>query len=96
MLAVEFDGSHGAGDVCGEMVYLDKNPLAQAVVCKRGCQRATELGTNFLAGETIHYIDTTDEIEFFTLLLRYKRGLSTQGYIDLKSGLKLFNVIITK
>lgn len=96
MLAVEFDGGHGVGGVFGEMVYVDKNPLAQAVVRERGCQRATELGRNFLAGETIDYIDTTDADSFFTLLKTYKRGLSTQGYIDIKSGLKLFNVIITK
>ena len=96
MLAVEFDGGHGVGGVHGQMVYVDKNPLAQAVVRERGCERATELGRNFLAGETIYYIDTTDEDSFFTLLKMYKRRLSTQGYIDLKSGLKLFNVIITK
>lgn len=96
MIAVEFDGPHGDGGIYGEMVYVDKNPKALAVVRERGCQRATELGRNFLMGETIHYIDTTDENSFFNLLNMYKKCLSTQGYVDIKSGLKLFNVNIAK
>ena len=96
MLAVEFDGPLGDGGVDGQMVFVDKDPSALTVVRERGCQRATELGRNFLAGETIHYVDTTDESSFFHLLRRYKQCLSTQGYIDLKSGLKLYDVKIVK
>ncbi len=96
MIAIEFDGSHGNGGVYGQMAYVDRDPQAQAVVRRRGCQRATELGRNFLTGETIHYIDTTDERVFYRLLAKYQRGLSTKGLIDVKSGLKLYNVIIAK
>mmetsp|Transcript_48936 Transcript_48936/g.59016 ORF Transcript_48936/g.59016 Transcript_48936/m.59016 type:complete len:222 (+) Transcript_48936:35-700(+) len=96
MMAIEFDSPHGNGGVNGEMVYADKDRKAQSVVRKRGCERATELGRNFLAGETTHYIDTTDEHIFFRLLDTYCQGKSTQGYIDMKSGLKLYNVRIAK
>ncbi|GFH55448.1 hypothetical protein CTEN210_11924 [Chaetoceros tenuissimus] len=96
MFAIEYDGPHGSAGIYGEMVYVDKNPLALRVVRERGCQRANELGRNFLAGETIRYIDTTDEEAFFGLLMMYKQHLSTQGYIDVKSGLKLFNIQLAK
>ena len=96
MFAIEYDGPHGTSGIYGEMVYVDKNPLALRVVRERGCQRANELGRNFLAGETIRYVDTTDEEAFFGLLMMYKQHLSTQGYIDVKSGLKLFNIHLAK
>ena len=51
------------------MVFADKCTSAQAVVRKRNCQRATELGRNFLAGETVQYIDT-NEIDFFSLFVK--------------------------
>ena len=96
MLAVEFDGPFDNGGVYGEMVYVDKNPQARAVVQQRGCASAKELGKNFLTGETVEYIETTDESSFFNLLNRYRRGSSTQGHIDLHSGLRLYNVKIAK
>eukprot|EP00984_Skeletonema_dohrnii_P009028 scaffold3387_cov122-Skeletonema_dohrnii-CCMP3373.AAC.2 len=95
MLAIEFDGPHGNGGVYGEMVFADKCTSAQAVVRKRNCQRATELGRNFLAGETIQYIDTT-EIDFFSLLSKYKMQAKWEGLIDLKSGLRLYTVTIAR
>jgi hypothetical protein len=49
-----------------------------------------------LAGETIQYIDTTNESDFFRLLSKYEQGLSTQGHIDLKSGLRLYDVTIAR
>jgi len=87
-MAVEFYGPHATGGVYGEMIYVDRNPKVQAVVRGRNCQRATELGRNFLAGETIYYIDTTNERAFSSLLGKYQRELSTEGLIDVKSGLK--------
>jgi len=96
MVAIEFDGPYGAGGVYGEMVYVDKNRSALAVVRDRGCARAGELGRNFLMGETVEYIDTTNEDTFFKLLSTYKRGASTQGLIDVKSGLYLYQVQIPK
>ena len=97
MLAVEFDGPYGSGGIVGEMVYVDKDKQAQAVVKRRKCAGgAKDLGTNFLMGETIEYIETTDENSFFDLLQKYKRGASTQGLIDMKSGLRLYEVKITR
>ena len=94
MISIEFDGPYGNGGVYGVMVFADKCPTAQAVVRDRGCQRATELGRNFLAGETIQYIDTTNENVFFSLLSKYKMQARTQGHIDLKSGMRLYDVTI--
>ena len=91
MLAVEFDGPLANG-FTGEMVYVDKNPKARAVVQGRRCSRAKQLGLNFLAGETVECIEATSEDAFFSLLSKYKRGSSTRGLIDIKSGLKLFDV----
>ena len=97
MLAVEFDGPYGSGGIVGEMVYVDKDKQAQAVVKRRKCAGgAKDLGTNFLMGETVKYIETTDENSFFDLLQKYKRGASTQGLIDMKSGLRLYEVKITR
>lgn len=94
MLAIEFDGPHGNGGVYGEMVFADKGASTQAVVRDRGCQRATELGRNFLAGETVQYIDTTNEIDFFSLLSKYESQAKWGGHIDMKSGLRLHIVTI--
>lgn len=94
MISIEFDGPYGNGGVYGVMVFVDKCPTAQAVVRDRGCQRATELGRNFLAGETVQYTDTTNEADFFSLLSRYKMQARTQGHIDLKSGMRLYDVTI--
>lgn len=96
MLAVEFDGPFGMGGIAGEMVYVDKHPKAQAVVRGRRMVSAKELGRNFLLGETVQYIEATNESVFFDLLSRYKRHSSTQGLIDMKSGLKLYDVKIAK
>ena len=97
MLAVEFDGPYGSGGIVGEMVYVDKEQQAQAAVKRRKCAGgAKDLGTNFLMGETIEYIKTTDENSFFDLLKKYKRGASTQGLIDMKSGLRLYEVKTTR
>lgn len=94
MIAIEFDGPLGSGGVYGEMAFVDKTSSVQALVRRRRC-KAIDLGKSFLAGETIHYIQT-DPKQFFDLLKRYKRGATTQGLIDLKSGLKLYNVRISK
>ena len=95
MLAVEFDGPDGSGGLVGEMVYVDKDK--QAVVKRRKCAGgAKDLGTNFLMGETVKYIETTDENSFFDLLKKYTRGASTHGLIDMKSGLRLYEVKITR
>lgn len=96
MIAIEFDGPFNDTGVMGEMVFVDRDRRAQAVVRDRGCARAGELGRNFLTGETIKYIDTTNEDDFFRLLFRYKLNCSTQGYIDIKSGLRLFKIKIPK
>lgn len=95
MLAIEFDGPHGNGGVYGEMVFADKSASAQAVVRDRGCLRATELGRNFLAGETVQYIDTTNEVDFFSLLSKYE-SQAWGGLIDVKSGLRLHIVKIAR
>ena len=96
MLAIEFDGPHGSGGVEAEMVFVDKEKSAQAVVRKRNCRRATELGRNFLTGETIQYIDTTSETDFFRLLSRYKVQARWGGNTDVKSGLRLYSAMIAK
>jgi hypothetical protein len=96
MLAIEFDGPYGNGGIEGEMVFVDNNTSAQAVVRERRCHRATELGRNFLAGETIQYIDITNESDFFNLLSKYKLQARWEGLIDVKSGLRLYAVRITK
>lgn len=96
MLAIEFDGTHGNGGVYGEMVFADKCASAQAVVRDRGCQRATELGRNFLAGETVQYIDTANENDFFSLLSKYESQAKWGGLIDFKSGLRLNIVTIAR
>eukprot|EP00594_Rhizosolenia_setigera_P017578 CAMPEP_0178975874 /NCGR_PEP_ID=MMETSP0789-20121207/23469_1 /TAXON_ID=3005 /ORGANISM="Rhizosolenia setigera, Strain CCMP 1694" /LENGTH=76 /DNA_ID=CAMNT_0020664797 /DNA_START=91 /DNA_END=317 /DNA_ORIENTATION=- len=76
MIAIEFDGPFNDTGVMGEMVFVDRDRRAQAVVRDRGCARAGELGRNFLTGETIKYIDTTNEDAFFRLLCRYKLNCS--------------------
>uniref|UniRef100_A0A7S3VG69 Uncharacterized protein n=1 Tax=Chaetoceros debilis TaxID=122233 RepID=A0A7S3VG69_9STRA len=98
MVAVEFNGpcGHGGHGIDGDMVYVDKDPLARSVVQRRGCARATELGSNFLMGETVEYIETMNEGAFSNLLNKLKRFSSTQGYIDIKSGLPLHSVRISK
>lgn len=88
MVAVEFDGPSGSGGAAVEMVYADKNPLCKAVWQSRGCN-AKDLGTAFLAGETVEYIEAPDENEFKMLLKRFQRGVRSRGLIDIKSGLKL-------
>jgi hypothetical protein len=95
MLAIEFDGPYGNGGIEGEMVFVDRDTSAQAVVRRRRC-RATELGRNFLAGETIQYIDITNEIEFFQILSKYKSQARWEGLSDMKSGLRLYAVRITR
>jgi hypothetical protein len=94
MIAIEYFGPSGNGGIIGDMVYVDKNPKARAVVQGRRCARATELGTNFLLGETVDYIEATNEDAFFTLLSRCKRHSSSEGLIDIKSGLKLYKTRI--
>ena len=96
MMAIEFDGPLRDGGVYGEMVYVDKNASAQAFVRKRNCKRAAELGKIFLTGETIQYIDTTSESDFFHLLSKYKKISSSTGLIDVKSGLYMYRVKISK
>lgn len=94
MLAIEFDGPTPGGGVCGTMTYVDRDTKSQAVVRDRRCDQARELGANFLAGETIEYFETLDEAVFFALLRQYKTAARTAGLIDIKSGLKLFEISI--
>ncbi len=89
MLAVECDGPDGNGGIYGEMVFVDKNPQSRAIV--QG-SKAKGLGSNFLAGETIEYIEESNENIFFGLLSKYQCSSSMQGYVDIKSGLRLWNV----
>ncbi|CAJ1960400.1 unnamed protein product [Cylindrotheca closterium] len=98
MIAIEFDGPDGGGGICGEMTYVDNDKKAQAVVKGRGCVQARQLGRNFLSGESIIYYNTSQESVFFDLLMKYKRGASSSGggMIDMKSGLPLFEVTISK
>ena len=93
MFAIEYDGPHGTTGIYGDMVYVDKNPLALRVVRERGCQRANELGRNFLAGETIRYVDTTDEEAFFGLLMMYKLIFLRKAILmkSLDSSFSIFN-----
>lgn len=95
MLAIEFDGPAVGGGVEGEMVFVDTNREAQGVVKGRKCQRATELGRNFLSGETVVYYDTADEKVFFALLSKYKQRARSRNLIDVKSGLHLYDVTIS-
>ena len=97
MLAVEFNApaQHGSSRaISSDMVYVDKNPQARAVVRGRRCNSAKDLGTAFLRGETIEYIEATTENAFFDLLSRYKTGCGTKGLIDMGSGLKMHSVTL--
>ena len=95
MLAVEFNApTSGGRAISADIVYVDKDPKAQAVVRGRGCRRAMELGEAFLRGETIEYIEAGSEDEFFALLSKYKRGSSTEYLIDMGSGLMMHSVTI--
>ncbi|CAJ1960398.1 unnamed protein product [Cylindrotheca closterium] len=96
MIAIEFDGPVGQGGVCGEMTFVDNDKKAQAVVKGRECAEARELGRNFLAGEATVYYNTSQERVFFDLLQKYKRGASSKGLIDMKSGLPIFDVTIRR
>mmetsp|Transcript_38235 Transcript_38235/g.68933 ORF Transcript_38235/g.68933 Transcript_38235/m.68933 type:complete len:223 (+) Transcript_38235:601-1269(+) len=97
MLAVEFNApaQHGSSRaISSDMVYVDKSPQARAVVRGRRCNNAKDLGTAFLRGETIEYIEATTENAFFDLLSRYKSGSETKGLIDMGSGLKMHSVTL--
>lgn len=94
MLAVEFDGPFGIGGLLGDMVYADKNPAVKVVWQSRQCT-AKDLGAAFLLGEVVEFIEAKNEQEFESLLSKYKKGASTQGLIDMKSGLKLHSVKIS-
>mmetsp|Transcript_802 Transcript_802/g.1504 ORF Transcript_802/g.1504 Transcript_802/m.1504 type:complete len:219 (+) Transcript_802:55-711(+) len=96
MIAVEFDGPAAGGGIQGEMVFVDTDASAQAVVKGRKCERATELGRNFLTGETVAYYDTTEESVFFSLLRKYRSAARSRRLIDMKSGLSLYDVTIAK
>jgi hypothetical protein len=94
MVALEFMGPVGNnGGVEADMVYADKNPMCQAVWQQRGCT-PRDLGAAFLMGETIEFIETNDEGDFKNLLKKYQQDARTEGLIDIKSGLKLYNTKI--
>ncbi|EJK64935.1 hypothetical protein THAOC_14274, partial [Thalassiosira oceanica] len=96
MLAVEFNAPARAGRAIeADMVYVDKNPQARAVVQARRCGSAKELGAAFLRGEEFEYMEV-DEAAFFDLLKRYKRGSKTEGLIDMGSGLRMYNVTLIR
>mmetsp|Transcript_27905 Transcript_27905/g.43130 ORF Transcript_27905/g.43130 Transcript_27905/m.43130 type:complete len:210 (+) Transcript_27905:14-643(+) len=95
MLAIEFDGPLQNGGLYGEMAFVDRDRIARAVVRQRNCRRATELGIHFLDGEAIHYIDC-NESDFFHLLSKYKMQARYTGQIDVKSGLNLYSVRISR
>ena len=77
MLAVEFMGPYGSGGVRVDMVYADKNPQAQAVWQQGGYARAKELGTAFLAEETVEYIETEGRYDLMVLLKIYQKSASS-------------------
>lgn len=93
MVAVEFMGPFQNGGATVDMVYADKNPQCQAVWQQRGCT-PRDLGAAFLTGETIEFIETDDEGEFKSFLKHCQTAARTQGLIDIKSGLKLYNAQI--
>jgi len=96
MLALEFMGPHGGRGITADIVYVDETQRAQAIVRERRCGSAKELGMRFLLGETVEYIEATNNAAFFSLLSKCKRDAHTQGNIDMKSGLKLYHARIAK
>ena len=96
MLALEFLGPHGGRGITADIVYVDETQRAQAIVRERRCGSAKELGMRFMLGETVEYIEATNEAAFFSLLSKCKRDAHTQGNIDIKVGLKLYHARIAK
>jgi hypothetical protein len=65
--------------------------LASALISKQINARADELLVQTHTAAMA--IETTDEGKFKALLSKYKKSASTQGMIDIKSGLKLYNAM---
>jgi len=98
MVAIEFYGPYSGDGIQGEMVCIDKgnHRNAQAILKERKCQKGTELGRFFLLGEKTEYIEVTSDATFFKLLGVYQRTASSKGYVDVKSGLPIHDVKISK
>jgi len=95
MLAVEFFGPKGARGAEVEMVYVDNEQSSQAVVQKRKCASAKELGRYFLLGGDAEYIEATNRGAFLDLLKRYQiRARLKHDRTDAMSGLRLYEAYI--
>ncbi|KAL7528016.1 hypothetical protein ACHAWF_004929 [Thalassiosira exigua] len=95
MLAVEFNGpARGGTAIEADMVFVDNDPSAQAVVRGRRCSSAKALGAAFLRGEEVEYLQAASEGAFFDLLARYWSGSKSEGLIDMGSGLKMHSVML--
>ena len=84
VIAIEFDGPLQNGGIYGEMAYD-----------KRTRGGATAAGIRFLDGETYQHI-RCNASEFDSLLSRYSRQARWTGDTDVKSGLRLYQVRITR
>lgn len=83
VIAIEFDGPLPNGGICGEMAYATRT---------RG---AIEAGKRFLRDETYHHI-RCNESEFNSLLSKYSNQARWTGNTDMMSGLKLYQVSISR
>ena len=85
MMAVEFDGPLRDGGIYGEMGYV-LNGNSRTLVSQ---------GKKFLDGETFEQI-TCNENDFMGLLSKYNKQARFTGQTDMKSGLILYSVRISK
>lgn len=83
VIAIEFDGPLPNGGIVGEMAYAKHT---------RG---AIEAGKRFLRGETYHHIKC-NESEFNSLLSKYSKQARWTGNTDVISGLRLYQVSISR
>ncbi len=84
VIAIEFDGPLQNGGIYGEMAYD-----------KRTRGGATAAGIRFLDGEAYQHIKCNAS-EFDSLLSKYSRQARWSGDTDVKSGLRLYQVRITR
>ena len=85
MMAIEFDGPLQNGGIYGEMAYVFKGNSRSLV----------SQGIKFLNGETFDHIKC-DENDFISLLSKYNKQARFTGQTDVKSGLRLYSVRISK
>lgn len=85
MMVIEFDGPLQNGGIEGEMGY----------VFKGNSRTLVSQGKRFLNGETFDHI-TCDENDFISLLSKYNKQARFTGQTDMRSGLRLYSVRISK